>query len=127
VIQLWRCQRGSSEAIAFLGIIPVMIITITAVLQILAYGFTLVVVESATRDAARAASAGHDLSGVQSVVNQVAAGTAIKMVATLQCPSGGARVTAAVTGHAPRLFESIAPDLFRIQRSVTMPREGNCP
>jgi len=126
-MRIWRCQRGSSEAIAFLGIIPVMIITITGVLQILAYGFALVVIESATRDAARAASAGHDSAGVQSVVNQVAAGTAITMVATTSCPSGSARVMVEVTGNAPRLFVAIAPDVFRIQRSVIMPREGNCP
>lgn len=120
----WRDERGSSEPIAFLALMPMVVIVILIVLQITLYGYTLVVMESAARDAARASAArGNPVP----VVEAITQGTGIRMVVGESCPPGSGAVTVGVTAQVPRLVPYLDDSLLTLHRRVLILREGNCP
>lgn len=120
----WQEQRGSSEPIAFLGLMPLLLFVILAVLQLTLFGYTLVVMESAARDGARAASAGDD---AVKAIEEVVHGTGVPMRVSVACPPGSPRVTVDVTAYVPKIMPGMSRTLLTLNRAVTIPREENCP
>lgn len=120
----WQEQRGSSEPIAFLGLMPLLLFVILAVLQLTLFGYTLVVMESAARDGARAASSG----GLAApTVAEISRGTGIQMWSGQECRSGEGYVTVYVEARVPKLLPGLRDSILTLGRTVVMLREGNCP
>lgn len=120
----WRDQRGSSESVAFLGLMPLLLLVLLAVLQVMVFGYTLVVMESAARDGARAASAGDNAFDA---VRTVAETARVPMKLVVSCPSKSPKVTVSVTAYVPRLFPFVTDNARTLERQVVMPREEDCP
>jgi|GEM_PF-5319848 len=118
----WLDQTGSSEVVMFLGTFPLIIVVILAVLQFTMIGYVLVVTETAARDAARAAGARRN---PQDAVDRVVASSGVEFDSVKSQCTGG-YVTVTVTGHVPPVA-FVARDLFTFTRSVSVPRERNCP
>jgi len=115
-------QRGSTEPVAFLGVLPIALVVILALGQIAAFGYTLVVAEAAARDALRAASVGDN---PYEQVRTIARATGVVLTASATCDAKTGRVSVKVVGHPPALLEAVAKKLTVI-REVDMPAEGKC-
>lgn len=116
----WRDQRGSSEAVGYLGMIPLVLMTVLLVLQLSMFCYTLVVAESAVRDAARAAAIGGD---VDMAVRRIRDSTSIQIQFDQpSCTDGVVRVDLWAT------VPSVAAVLNgeRIHRWAVMQSEAGC-
>lgn len=119
-------QRGSAEAVGFLGALPLVLAVMLGVLQMAVFAHTLVVAEVAARNAVRAAAARRSVTEAVQRVERV---TRVDMTPSVTCPPGEGYVILTLTARVPALFgERVRrADLFSVNRTVVMPREGNCP
>lgn len=121
-----RGEQGSSEVVSFLGVLPFVLIIMIAILQLTMFSYVLVVTESAVRDGGRAAAS---RNSVYDAVRRVQTSSGVVLSATEVCPPGEGYVRVTVVGRVPMLFfrSATASELFSVERTVVMPREGNCP
>ena len=117
-------QKGSTEPVAFLSLLPLVILVILGVAQLAAYGYATVAIEAAARDAVRAASVG---ASADSQVSMVSKATFVGMSATPPptCNASRDMVTVTVRGTAAPLLPVLG-NLLVIERRVELPTEGPC-
>lgn len=130
VRRLWAAQRGA-QSLEFVALLPMVLLVLLVMLQMALLGYTLVVAEAATREAALVAARDQSLiprwrggtgpTAIDLAARQAAAGLRVT-VADVACERG--RVTITLEAHVPNvLFDSI----LALQRAVTMPtQEGGC-
>lgn len=111
------------EPIAFLGLVPLMLLVTLMVLQVALVGYAAVVVEVAARDAVRAASIG---DSPYAEVHAVQTATGVQMWLQVACVTGRSSVQVRVGGRAPRLLPALGDDLLAVVREAEAPVEVDC-
>lgn len=117
----WHDQRGSSEPVGFLGMIPLVLVTTLFMLQVSMFGYTVVVAESAVRDAARAAAIG---ANAKTAVDRVAQSTGIKMDIQVQCSEASGTVRVDLVAKIPAIVKAL--QAMNVSRWAVMQLEGTC-
>lgn len=131
ILHRLRAEERGAQTLEFVALLPMVLLVLMLMLQMALLGYTLVVAESATREAALTAARDQRLiaawrpdtpaSPIDLTARQVAAGMRVH-VTGVACDAG--RVTVLLSATVPNvLFDSA----LAIQRSVTMPtQEGGC-
>lgn len=123
-IQLLRSEKGSSEPIAFIALIPFVLLVILALVQVALFGYAAVATEAAARDAARAASLGDN---PYTEVRQVSQATGVRMSAIAACDPSTQTVRVSVKALPMKVVPVVSADLLAINRQVDQRMEVACP
>jgi Flp pilus assembly protein TadG len=122
VARVLRADERGAQSLEFVALLPMVLLTLLLMLQMALLGYTLVVAESATREAALVAARDPKAGpAVAATARHVAAGLQVS-VTDVACTGG--RVTVVLEAAMPNvLFDSA----LTVRRSVTMPtQEGDC-
>lgn len=117
----WIECRGSVEPVAFLCLMPLMLLVTLSVLQVVMVGYAIVSVEVTAWEAVRAASVGDNPF---TEVRAIRTATGIPMTARVTCARN--TVTVHVTGRAPRLLPALGADLLEVSRAAESSVEVGC-